>query len=159
MTISAGILCFRKRDNIEFFMCSPGGVYWKNRVLWNFPKGHVEDGESALEAAFREFSEETSISLKDKIDISNLLDFGEIKQNAKKRVHLFAIEFGDINPDECYSITSEIEYPPKSGEFIEIEEIGKYAWLTLEQIRENGMKVYFPIFEQIINNYDSLKRE
>jgi len=33
----------------------------RGRLLWSLPKGHIEDGESAVEAALREVEEETGI--------------------------------------------------------------------------------------------------
>ena len=36
----------------------------KNSLGWEFPKGHVEEGETHLEAAIRETKEETGLTLK-----------------------------------------------------------------------------------------------
>ncbi|MEU8138708.1 NUDIX hydrolase [Streptodolium elevatio] len=33
----------------------------RGRLLWSLPKGHIEDGESAVQAALREVEEETGI--------------------------------------------------------------------------------------------------
>lgn len=38
-------------------------IYRLKHDDWTFPKGHVEDGESAVEAAIREVSEETGLSV------------------------------------------------------------------------------------------------
>lgn len=159
MNNSAGILCFRKKtDDIEFFVCSPGGIYWKNRTQWSFPKGHVENGETDLDAAFREFFEETGFPIREKINNEDLIDYGIIKQNRSKRVHLFVVEYADINPDSCVSNETMIEYLPKSGNLIKIKEIGKYAWLTYDSIKENGIEAYFPIYEDILNKKKKLKK-
>lgn len=55
---SAGFVCFREE---------PGSGIRKWLLLdygqhWDFPKGHVEPGESDLEAAIRELREETSLT-------------------------------------------------------------------------------------------------
>ena len=43
--------------------------------LYNFVGGHIEDGESGLDAAYRELEEETSITKND-IKLTHLMDFG-----------------------------------------------------------------------------------
>lgn len=56
---SAGVIVYRLGENqeINYFMLYHGGDYW------NFPKGHVEEGESEGEAAVREMKEETGINV------------------------------------------------------------------------------------------------
>jgi predicted NUDIX family NTP pyrophosphohydrolase len=64
--VSAGILIYRIIDNeIQVLLGKNGGPRWKNKSVgaWNIPKGHVENGENLLDAAIREFSEETSLDL------------------------------------------------------------------------------------------------
>src|SRR3954454_18527363 len=59
---SAGILLFRQRDGAtEVLLIKPGGPFWRNKDAgaWMIPKGMVEPGETAAEAALREFEEET----------------------------------------------------------------------------------------------------
>ncbi|MBI1960720.1 MAG: NUDIX domain-containing protein [Candidatus Liptonbacteria bacterium] len=54
--VSAGIIIFRRTgEGPKFLLLYMGGAYW------NFPKGKLEREERALEAAFREIHEETSI--------------------------------------------------------------------------------------------------
>jgi predicted NUDIX family NTP pyrophosphohydrolase len=60
--LSAGILLYRNRGGrLEVFLVHPGGPFWKNKDLgsWSLPKGEYGPGEDALEAAKREFLEET----------------------------------------------------------------------------------------------------
>ncbi|MCB1036487.1 MAG: NUDIX domain-containing protein [Acidobacteria bacterium] len=60
--ITAGILLYRFRDGgLEVFLAHPGGPYWrkKDQGAWTLPKGEIENGEDPLEAARREFGEET----------------------------------------------------------------------------------------------------
>jgi 8-oxo-dGTP pyrophosphatase MutT (NUDIX family) len=57
---TAGFIIFRKTDQgIKFLLMYKGGSYW------NFPKGHLESGETDLEAAFREVYEETGLKKSD----------------------------------------------------------------------------------------------
>ena len=62
--VSAGLLLFRRPDaGLELFIAHPGGPFWKDRDAgaWTIPKGIVESGEDFLDAARREFEEETGI--------------------------------------------------------------------------------------------------
>ena len=59
---SAGILLYRfQKDGVEVFLVHPGGPFWVNKDngSWSIPKGEYNDDEDALEAAQREFQEET----------------------------------------------------------------------------------------------------
>lgn len=53
---SAGALLFRKKEGLlqTLLVCA-------QRNEWGFPKGHLEEGESAKEAAKREILEETNL--------------------------------------------------------------------------------------------------
>ena len=62
--LSAGLLMFRGRDyDLQVFLVHPGGPFWKKKDVgaWSIPKGEYEEGEDPLEAAKREFEEETGI--------------------------------------------------------------------------------------------------
>ena len=63
---SAGILLYRNAGGrVEVFLVHPGGPFWakKDDGAWSIPKGEFADGEEPLEAAKREFQEETSFSV------------------------------------------------------------------------------------------------
>ena len=59
---SAGILLYRRTSGggIEVLIAHPGGPLWARKDLgaWSIPKGLVDAGESAWDAARREFAEE-----------------------------------------------------------------------------------------------------
>ena len=60
--LSAGILVYRlKNDEIEVFLCHPGGPFYKNKdnAVWTIPKGEFDENEEAFTAAKREFKGET----------------------------------------------------------------------------------------------------
>jgi 8-oxo-dGTP pyrophosphatase MutT (NUDIX family) len=52
---AAGYLIFRRADALEFLLM-------EHQDRWDLPKGHVDHGESILQAAKRELWEETGIS-------------------------------------------------------------------------------------------------
>ncbi len=57
MEKSSGIVLFRKENNsCRFLLLHYAAGHW------DFPKGHVEEGETDIEAALRETNEETGIA-------------------------------------------------------------------------------------------------
>ena len=59
---SAGILPYRSKDGrLEVLLVHPGGPFWAKKDLgsWSIAKGEYEEGEDPLQAALREFLEET----------------------------------------------------------------------------------------------------
>ena len=63
---SAGLLPYRRRDGrLEVFLVHPGGPFWANKDThaWSVAKGEVEADENLLDAAHREFLEETGLTL------------------------------------------------------------------------------------------------
>lgn len=126
---SAGILLFKNKEQLQFFLVHPGGPFWKNKDdgAWTIPKGEFTNVEDALAAAVREFQEETGKFLS-----GNFIELKSIKQKAGKIVFAWAME-GDINADEIVSNTFEIEWPPKSGRQQSFPEIDKAAWFTKEE--------------------------
>src|SRR5579862_6732951 len=109
---SAGILLYRKVEGqLEVFLIHPGGPYFKNKDegAWSIPKGEFVEGEEALDAAKREFEEETGQKIE-----GNFTALKPIVQKSGKKVFAWAVE-GDIDPDTIKSNEFEIEWPPKSG--------------------------------------------
>ncbi|HAZ09659.1 MAG: hypothetical protein A2047_03510 [Omnitrophica bacterium GWA2_41_15] len=51
---SAGAVIFKKESANIFFLI----IYSSRNKIWGFPKGHLEQGETAKEAAIREIKEE-----------------------------------------------------------------------------------------------------
>ena len=61
--VSAGVLAFRRRNEIEFLLAHPGGPFWarKDAGAWTIPKGLVRP-DDLLTGALREFREETGLT-------------------------------------------------------------------------------------------------
>ena len=130
---SAGLLMYRQTANVlEIFLVHPGGPLWarKDKGAWTIPKGEYEQDENPLAAARREFEEETGFQAP-----GEFLELGTIKQKSGKRVSAWAFE-GDCNPADLTSNTCEIEWPPRSGHRIEIPEVDRGRWFSLEEARE-----------------------
>src|SRR4029077_8649826 len=87
--ISAGILAFRRRPELEVLLGHPGGPFWakKDDGAWTIPKGLVEPGDDLIAAARREFTEETNLTAN-----GELFALTPVNQKSGKLVHAFAIE-------------------------------------------------------------------
>ncbi len=132
--ISAGILLYRHTpDGVEVLLGHPGGPYFENKDVgaWSIPKGQAENGEELLAVAKREFGEETGHVIGSN---ARMIDLGRIRQRGGKTVHAWAVE-GDMDPAEAWSNTFSMEWPPRSGIFIDVPELDQVAWFTPEQAR------------------------
>ena len=114
------------------FLVHPGGPFWakKDRGAWSIPKGEYQKGEEALDAARREFHEETGF-----LSVDPFHSLGEVKQAGGKIVMAWAFE-GDADPGKLVSNTCEIEWPPRSGRVQEIPEVDRGRWFSLVEARE-----------------------
>jgi predicted NUDIX family NTP pyrophosphohydrolase len=125
---SAGLLMYRSRqDETEVFLVHPGGPYWANKDqgAWTIPKGEYDDEEEPFAAARREFFEETGFTAD-----GEFLSLGEVRQKSGKLVTAWAF-VGDCDPAQLKSNTCEIEWPPKSGTRLQIPEIDRGGWFTM----------------------------
>jgi predicted NUDIX family NTP pyrophosphohydrolase len=135
--LSAGLLMFRRRASaLEVFLVHPGGPFWKNKDdgAWSIPKGEYSQGEDPIEAAKREFREETGFE-----PGTELIPLGDIKQPSGKIVTVWAFE-GDCDPAGLRSNTFSIEWPPKSGQTREFPEVDRAAWFTIDVARTKLLK-------------------
>lgn len=149
-TISCGILLFRKNKNIEFFLAHPGGVYNKN-AKWGLPKGHLEKSDAnKKDAAIREFLEETGANIT--FDKNKLISLGSVKQNKHKTVYVWAYEF-DLEDD--FKVRSNliwVEFPKKSGKFIEVPEIDDGKYFSFDDCKKYMLESQFLFVELLYKN-------
>lgn len=119
-------------DGLEVFLVHPGGPFWakKDDGAWSVPKGLFEDNENPLEAAKREFREETGF------DISgNFMALTPLKQPSGKVVHAWTVE-GNIDAASIKSNMFSMEWPPRSGNQQEFPEVDRGGWFTIAQAQE-----------------------
>jgi predicted NUDIX family NTP pyrophosphohydrolase len=136
---------YRRRGDLEVFLVHPGGPHFAKKDLgaWGIPKGEYLDGEEPLQAAVREFQEETGFTAS-----GDFLDLGSIKQKGGKIVTGWAFE-GDCDPGKLTSNYCEVEWPPKSGRLIEIPEVDRGAWFSLAEAKERIKPTQIPLLDRL----------
>jgi predicted NUDIX family NTP pyrophosphohydrolase len=143
---SAGILLFRDVfGHIEVLLVHPGGPFWakKDEGAWSIPKGEFEEGEDPLEAAKREFEEETGI-----VPSGDFIPLQPLRQPGGKVIHAWAVN-GDFDPAGLKSNTFSMEWPPKSGRQQEFPEVDRAAWLPIETAKRKILKGQVPFLLQL----------
>lgn len=118
--------------NLEVFLVHPGGPFWVKKDLgaWSIPKGEYDETEAALDAARREFTEETGFVVD-----GHFLELGTVRQASGKLVSAWAVE-GDCDPELLVSNHCEIEWPMRSGRVVSIPEVDRGAWFSPEEARK-----------------------
>jgi len=143
---SAGILLFRRRAGaLEVLLVHPGGPFWarKDDGAWSIPKGEFADGERALDAARREFQEETGASAD-----GEFIPLGSVRQAAGKMVHAWALD-GDFDPAALVSNRFVLEWPRGSGRNQEFPEVDRAAWYSLPVARRKMLKSQLPLLDAL----------
>jgi len=113
---SAGIIFARNVDGEYVFLLL------RSYNFWNAPKGHVESGETTLDAAIREVKEEAAI---DKVDINFKWDKESYTTEPFKKGHKIDIFFvaETTKKDITMPINPELGHP----------EHEEYRWVTYEE--------------------------
>jgi predicted NUDIX family NTP pyrophosphohydrolase len=146
MKRSAGLLMYRRRDRrLEVFLVHSGGPFWAKKDLgaWSVCKGEYTEGEAPLEAAIREFQEETGFAAQ-----GEFLELGTVQQASGKIVSAWAFE-GDCDPGKLISNRCQVEWPPRSGRMIEIPEVDRGGWFSLSEASERILKSQTPFLDRL----------
>ena len=134
MRRSAGILVYKKeKDDIKVLLCHPGGPYWENTHLhsWGIPKGELNADEKVIDAAVREFKEETNLDIvKDDL---KFLSSKKVSNN--KLIIIFCVE-KNFDLSHCKSNTFSLEWPIGSGIINDYPENDKYDWFDIEEAKD-----------------------
>jgi predicted NUDIX family NTP pyrophosphohydrolase len=145
--LSAGLLLFRKANGqLEVLLVHPGGPFWarKDAGAWSLPKGEYSANEDPLEAAKREFKQETGIEA-----AGDFLALGELKQPGGKLVRAWALE-NDLDPSAIQSNTFSMEWPPKSGKLQKFPEVDRAEWFPLLEARKKILKGQVPFLDRLM---------
>ncbi len=148
----------RKRPMISEVVKEPtaGGVVWRRNTSglveilliqdakdrWTIPKGHIEEGETAKEAAEREIGEETGLKEVKMGPWLGKINFRYRRQQSLvlMTTEIFLVEAkgdtNDITPEEWMR---GIKWLPANDALdkIEYEDIGKIILLGLKKIRQS----------------------
>jgi predicted NUDIX family NTP pyrophosphohydrolase len=145
---SAGILLYRLRDNaVEVLLAHPGGPFWAGKDLgaWSIPKGQSEENEDPLQAAKREFREETGFEVD-----GQFVDLGTIRQPSRKMIQIWALEH-DMDADRLQSNEFALEWPRKSGIMMQFPEIDRAEWFDIERARQKIHKGQAGFLDRLIS--------
>jgi predicted NUDIX family NTP pyrophosphohydrolase len=146
---SAGILLYRWRHGkMEIFLVHPGGPYWARKDLgsWSIPKGEYEQGEQALDAAKREFQEETGFVVD-----GPFTALPAVRQPSGKLVTAWAVE-GELDAASLRSNCFALEWPPRSGLMQNFPEVDRGEWFSLLQARDKIVPGQRPLLESLVQS-------
>lgn len=144
---SAGLMMFRRRAGaIEVLLGHPGGPFWHGRHegAWTIPKGGIHQGERASACAVREFKEETGFDPQ-----GPFLALGQVVLRSGKIVHAWAFE-GDVDPATLVSMTTTVQWPPRSGRELTIPEIDKVQFFSIEAARAVINPPQAPLLDRLV---------
>jgi predicted NUDIX family NTP pyrophosphohydrolase len=133
------------KGRLEVFLVHPGGPFWAKKDLgaWSISKGEYVEGELPLEAARREFQEETGFAA-----TGDFLELGVVQQAGGKIVSAWAFE-GDCDPGKLISNLCQVEWPPRSGRMIEIPEVDRGGWFSIADAKERILKSQAPFLDRL----------
>lgn len=143
---SAGLLLYRKTGgSLEVFLVHPGGPFWatKDNGAWSIPKGELEETENPLDAAKREFREETGF-----VAEGNFQALEPIRQKSGKIVYAWALRC-DLDATATKSNTFSMEWPRGSGRVHEFPEIDRAEWFKIGLARKKILKGQLGLLDQL----------
>ena len=144
---SAGLIVYRmKSGQPEVLLAHMGSPWWAKKDVgaWTIPKGGIEEGESPLDTAKREFTEELGVQVPD----GEFINLGSIDQDNNKDVQAWAVE-ADPDISDIKSVTFEVEWPPRSGKKQEFPEIDRASWFNLAEAAQKSVKGQSGLFEKL----------
>ena len=129
---SAGIVPYRRSgDAWQVLLVHPGGPFWakKDDGAWSIAKGEYQAPEPGLQAALREFREETGFDLP-----GPFRALAPVRLKSGKAVEAWAT-LADVDVSGFRSNTFELEYPKGSGVTRSFPEVDRIDWFDLGTAR------------------------
>ncbi len=144
---SAGLLLYRWSSGpLEVLLVHPGGPFWARKDLgaWSIPKGMIEEGEDALAAARREFSEETGA-----VATGPFEALQSVKMRGGKVIQAWAVE-GEFDVTTLHSTEFTIEWPPRSGRQAAFPEVDRAEWFRVDDARQRVNPALVPLLDELV---------
>ncbi|HZO12986.1 MAG TPA: NUDIX domain-containing protein, partial [Polyangiaceae bacterium] len=152
---SAGLLMHRRRaGTLEVLLVHPGGPLWRDKDdgAWSIPKGELDAGEAPLDAARREFTEETGLQPE-----GPFLELAPVTLRSGKLVRAWAVA-GDCDPTALRSITFRMEWPPHSGHIAEFPEVDRATFFSLSTARRKLNPGQVPLLDDLLSKLETSPR-
>jgi predicted NUDIX family NTP pyrophosphohydrolase len=132
----------------QLMLVHPGGPFWRNKDdgAWTIPKGEFNSDEDPLDAALREFQEETG----SRPPRGDFVKLRPVRQSGGKIVHAWAIE-ADFDPSTLHSNQVQREWPPKSGRMQSFPEVDRAAWYEPEEAKQKILKGQVPLIDELLS--------
>lgn len=144
---SAGLLMYRRRGpRVELFLVHPGGPFFARRDLgaWSIPKGMPLPDEPLLDAARREFEEETGLRAEGPFEALT-----PVRQRGGKIVNAWAFE-GDTDPAAIVSNHFTLEWPRGSGRTRTFPEVDRAAFFAPDEARRRLLSAQVPLVDELV---------
>jgi predicted NUDIX family NTP pyrophosphohydrolase len=154
--LSAGLMMIRLdptkgKGMLQIFLVVPGGPRFRNLDgpgCWGIPKGMVEIGDTdVLAAAIREFCEETGMTLDTQ---TRFLSLGNLITQSGKNLHAWAFLYEGPEEIEVKSNMCTLQWPPGSGEYMEVPEIDRGQFFSLKEARKMISMSQLPLIDKLI---------
>ncbi|MEU1971530.1 NUDIX domain-containing protein [Microbacterium sp. NPDC019599] len=146
---SAGLLLYRlTHAEPEVLIAHMGGPFWaaKDDAAWSIPKGEYDpDGETALEAALREFREELGVAPPPEPHA----ELGTWAYSSGKRITVFVADGAGFSLEGLEFGEFELEWPPRSGRTQSFPEVDRVEWMPLPAARDKLVKGQRPALDAL----------
>jgi predicted NUDIX family NTP pyrophosphohydrolase len=153
VTTSAGILLYRTEPEAHVLIAHMGGPFWsrKEAGAWSIPKGELEPGESAHDAALREFREELGVDP----PAGPYDELGMFRVTSTKQLVVYAAEAPEFMASAFSFGQFELEWPPRSGRIKLFPEVDRAEWTPLDAARQRLVKGQHAVLDALIARLDA----
>ena len=119
--ISAGIIVFRQTERGPVFL-----LLYRDKGVWDFPRGRMESGERSWETAFREVEEETGLKAADLKIQDNFKVFEKFPYNRR----------GVKTVEPIFKIVIFYLAETKQSQVVLSHEHAGYGWFSYNEARK-----------------------